>query len=191
MEARVGPLLNLVDGAASPAAVLSFRMTVSRRVSFGAPLFVSVIAVDAGPVWLSFSGGITNLFTGSAPFFVPVWTLHAEGYALGSTTAARVRAGVTGRIPGSTWAGVQLAVLQRLGERVSIGVELEARWQLEPMRSPSVALSAGAWTWPKMGPTVRVWLTGAWSVDLIALVGTGQPALIAGAALVWAPKILP
>ena len=191
MEARAGALVNLVDGAPQPGAVFSFRMTVSRRISLGAPLFITLTVLDAGPLWLALSGGITNLFTGSAPFAAPVWTAHVEGYARGRNTVARLRAGLSGRIPdGSVSAGAQAAVLQRLSERVSVGVELDAQWQLAPSRPPAT-FAAGAWSWPKLGPTVRVWLGGDWSLDLIALVGTGQPALIAGAAVVWAPKILP
>ncbi|MBL8957031.1 MAG: hypothetical protein JNK82_40030 [Myxococcaceae bacterium] len=191
MEARAGALLNLVDASPAPGAVFSFRMTVSRRVSLGAPLFITLTLLESGPFMLAVSGGITNFLTGAAPFVAPVFTAHVEGYARGRTTAVRVRAGVTGRAPEGTFAaGAQAAVLQRLGERVSIGLELDAQWQLLPSRE-SATFAAGAWSWPKLGPTVRVWLAGDWSLDLIGLVGTGQPTLVAGAAIVWAPKILP
>jgi hypothetical protein len=191
MEARAGPVLNYGDGAVSPGAVFNYRMTVSRRVSFGAPLYVSVVAIDGGPVWLSFSGGITNLFSGGASFLLPVWMAHVEGYARGGSTVARVRAGVFGRVPGGIWAELEGAVLQRLTERVSFGLAVEAQWQLSPVVATGATFNAGAWAWPKTGPTVRVWLLGDWSLDLLAQVSTGAPSLVAGAAVVWAPKILP
>jgi hypothetical protein len=191
MEARAGPVLNYGDGAVSPGAVFNYRMTVSRRVSFGAPLYLSVVAIDAGPVWLSLSGGITNLFSGGAQFLLPVWMAHVEAFARGGSTVARVRAGAFGRVPGGVWAEVTGAVLQRLTDRVCVGLEVGAQWQLSPMLSGAATLNAGAWSWPKTGPTVRVWLVGDWSLDLLAQVSTGAPSLMAGAAVVWAPKILP
>ena len=95
-------------------------------------------------------------------------------------------------MPFSLTGDVELAVLQRLTGRVSAGVEVATEWQLEPASAPrAVTLTAGAWPWPKMGPTVRVWLGGNWSIDLVAQLSTGTTTLIAGAAVVWAPQILP